>query len=75
MTGKVGGWAIGALALDDRAPGHKVEPEDPQYGDRAVNGVMRARREFGDSSVGGLLTVRDFGPSFNRIASADSRIV
>jgi len=74
VTGKVGGWAIGALAIDDRAPGHKVEPEDPQYGDRAVNGVMRARREFGDSSVGGLLTVRDFGSSFNRIASADSRI-
>src|SRR5256714_10806528 len=31
VTGKVGGWAIGALAIDDRAPGHKVESEDPQF--------------------------------------------
>ncbi len=23
VTGKVGGWAVGALAIDDRAPGHR----------------------------------------------------
>ena len=74
VTGKVGGWAVGALAIDDRAPGTRVEPDDPQHGDRAFNGVVRARREFGDSNVGGLVTMRDFGPSSNRIASADTRL-
>ena len=74
VTGKVGGWAVGALAIDDRAPGQKRGADEPLQGDRAFNGVARARREFGDSNVGGLVTVRDFGSSFNRIASADTRL-
>jgi hypothetical protein len=74
MTGKVGGWAVGALALDDRAAGSAVPDTDPLHGDRAFNGIVRARREFGQSSVGALVTSRDFGPSFNRVASADTRL-
>ena len=74
VTGKVGGWAIGALTIDDRAPGHNVATDDPLHDDRAFNGVVRARREFGDSNIGGLMTMRDFGSSFNRIASADTRL-
>jgi hypothetical protein len=35
---------------------------------------MRARREFGDSNIGGLVTTRSFGSSYNRIASADTRL-
>ena len=74
MTGKIGAWAVGALALDDRAPGQSVPDTDPLRGDRAFNGLLRARREFGGSSVGALVTSRDFGPSFNRVASADTRL-
>jgi len=74
VTGKVGGWAVGALAIDDRAPGQRVEETDPLHDDRAFNGVIRAKREFGDSSVGGLVTSRDFGTSVNTIASADTRL-
>src|SRR3954465_9258564 len=74
VTGKVGGWAVGALALDDRGAGQSLSADDPLHDDRAFNGVVRARREFGDSSVGGLVTMRDFGSSFNRIASADTRL-
>ena len=73
-TGKVGGWAAGALVIDDRAPGHQVTEDDPLWDDRAVNAVARARREFGESSVGALVTSRDFGPSFNRVAGADTRL-
>ncbi|MEO5896109.1 MAG: DUF5916 domain-containing protein, partial [Vicinamibacterales bacterium] len=73
-TGKIGGWVIGALASDDRGPGHLVDATDPLFGYRSGNAVFRARREFGQSSVGALLTARDFGPSSNRIASIDSRI-
>lgn len=74
MTGKVGGWAVGALALDDRGAGDTLPVTDPQQGDRAFNGIVRARREFGESSVGALVTTREFGPAFNRIASADTRL-
>ena len=74
MTGKIGGWAVGALALDDRAAGSTLDAADPRHDDRAVNGVARARREFGDSSVGGLVTSRSFAGSFNRVASADTRL-
>jgi hypothetical protein len=73
-TGKMGGWAVGALAIDDRAPGHSVDPEDPLYSDRAANAVVRARREFAESSVGALVTSRDFGPAFNRVAAIDTRL-
>ena len=73
-TGKLGGWAVGALAIDDRAPGRAVDAADPRFGDRAVNGVVRVRREIGESSFGALITSRDFGPSSNRVASLDSRV-
>lgn len=74
MTGKVGGWAVGTLAIDDRAPGQKVDEADPLHDDRAFNGVIRAKREFGDSSIGGLVTTRSFGSSSNTIASGDTRL-
>ena len=73
-TGKLGGWAIGALAIDDRGPGQSVSADDPLRGDRAGNALLVARREFGESSVGALFTSREFGPSSNRVASLDSRL-
>ena len=74
MTGKIGNWAVGALTLDDRAAGRALADTDPLHDDRAFNGIVRARREFGESSVGALVTSRDFGPSFNRVASVDTRL-
>jgi len=73
-TGKLGSWAAGALAIDDRAPGRALDGEDPHFGDRSINGVVRVRREMGESSVGALITSRDFGPASNRVASLDSRV-
>jgi hypothetical protein len=73
-TGKLGGWAAGALVIDDRAPGHRVEDDDPLFDNRAGNAVVRARREFGQNSIGAFITDREFGPSFNRVASADTRL-
>jgi len=59
MTGKAGPWALGALAIDDRAPGRSVSPTDPAYGRRAAIGVLRVQREFAEqSSLGVLLTHR-----------------
>ena len=73
-TGKLGGWAAGALAIDDRVPGRALDVDDPHFVDRSINGVVRARREMGESSVGALITSRDFGPTSNRVASLDSRV-
>ena len=74
MTGKLGGWAVGGLTMDDRAPGHAVPEGDPLFGDRAFTALVRARREVGQSSVGALVTSQDFGPSASRVASLDARL-
>lgn len=74
-TGKVGEWALGAMAADDRGPGQGLAPGDPLSGDRSYNVVARARREFANqSSVGAMITSRDFGPSSNRVGGIDARI-
>src|SRR5688500_8341110 len=74
-SGKIGDWALGAIVADDRAPGQALDPLDPSFGDRTYNVVGRARREFANqSSVGALVTSRDFGASSNRVASIDTRV-
>jgi hypothetical protein len=75
LTGKAGPWVIGGLAADDRAPGGLVPVSDPLHGERAIAGALSLRREFGEqSSVGLLATNWDFGPSFNRVISLDTRL-
>jgi hypothetical protein len=74
FTGKTGGWALGALAMDDRAPGHRVNPSDPEYGDHAGLGMLRVQREFPkQSNLGLLATTWDFGGSQSRVFSMDGR--
>ncbi len=75
MTGKVGRWALGALGIDDRGPGNGRLPSDPLSGDRAGIGVVRVQREFGEQSkIGLFVSSRDFGSTFNRVFSLDTRI-
>jgi hypothetical protein len=75
LTGKIGGWVLGALAMDDRAPGNLVPESDPLRGDRAAIGVLRVQREFSNqSSAGVLVTSRDLGPISNRVFSFDTRL-
>jgi hypothetical protein len=76
MTAKVGAWAFGALAADDRAPG-RVLPEGHAFRDnRAAIGVARLQREFGSqATLGALVTTRDFGLDANRVAAVDGRLL
>lgn len=75
LTGKVGGWVLGGLLTDDRAPGKRVAEDDPLRGDRAAIGVVRVQRDLGNQSTAGLLvTSRDFGPGSNRVFSFDTRL-
>jgi hypothetical protein len=76
LTGKLGRWALAALAADDRAPGAQVSEDDSLHGDRAIDGVVRVQREFGrQSHFGVLATDSEFGYGFNRVISADTRLV
>ena len=73
MTGKAGQWTLGALVIDDRQPGRGFT--NGPYNTRAVDGVVRVTREFGNQSyVGAFLSSRDFADTSNRIASLDARL-
>ena len=74
ITGKLGQWDLGVLAIDDPAAGAALDPADPNYGGRAEIGVVRLQREFGKSNVGFLVTDRQFAGSYNRVASLDTRL-
>jgi hypothetical protein len=75
LTGKVGRWSVGLLGIDDRAPGRTVDPANPLFGEHAIIGAARIQREFGkDSRIGILATTRDFGSSYNRLFSIDTRL-
>jgi hypothetical protein len=75
LTGKLGRWNLGFLAIDDRAPGQACEPTDSHCGDHAEIGVVRVQREFAkQSNIGVMITDREFAGSYNRVESADTRI-
>jgi hypothetical protein len=74
LTGKLGHWDLGVLAIDDRAAGTTLDPGDPNYGGRAAIGVVRLQREFGKSNLGMLVTDRQFAGSYNRVAALDTRL-
>ena len=75
ITGRVGKWTVAGLVMDDQAPGEQLPPEDPSSGHRAAIAVGRVVREFANqSTVGAMVTSRDFVDSSNRVASADVRL-
>jgi len=77
LTGKAHGWSVGALAIDDRAPGDRLEtidPRDPDAGARTGIGVVRVQRDlWPQSTVGAFASTRDFGSSTSRMISVDGR--
>jgi hypothetical protein len=75
LTGKLGRWNLGILAVDDRAAGLSLATTDPHYGGHALIGVVRAQREFAkQSSVGVMFTDREFAGYHNRVAAIDTRL-
>jgi hypothetical protein len=71
MAGKVGGLNIGTLfALDNRAQSY-----DATSGDRPFFGIARLRSDLGrNSTLGAVLTTREDGSNYSRLAGADARI-
>lgn len=63
-TGKIGKYSVGALLVDDEAPG-----------DRAWLGVVRVARDIlRQSKIGLLYTDRRLGDAYNRVGGIDGRI-
>jgi hypothetical protein len=70
LTGKVGGTDIALLSAED----------DPQIsrtpGTNPIASILRVRRDFaGQSTAGVLVSDREEGGAFNRVAGADLRVV
>jgi len=75
LTGRVGGWSLGMLAMDDRAPGQSVAEDDPLRGRRTGDVVFRLERQmFRDSSIGALVTSQNFGDTSNRVFALDTSL-
>ena len=73
LTGKVGRWALGAIAMNDRQDG-RVATGDGLAGRESAIGAFRLQREIGrDSTVGLLVTDREFAGSFARTFAIDNR--
>ncbi|HWQ36451.1 MAG TPA: DUF5916 domain-containing protein [Blastocatellia bacterium] len=74
LTGKLGRYSIGAMVIDDQAPGRSVLPGDPLFGKRALFGVVRINRDIlKQSSIGVIYTDREFAGGHNRVGGIDGR--
>ncbi|HVH66866.1 MAG TPA: DUF5916 domain-containing protein [Gemmatimonadales bacterium] len=74
LTGKAGRWALGAIAIDDRAPEEFLDAGLEQT-PRAGIGVVRLQREIGrESAVGMFASNRQVAGGSNRVVSADARL-
>jgi len=75
LTGKKGPYAIGALFADDQSPGRIVPPGDPLFGKRAHFGIFRLQRDvFKQSTLGVMVTDREFAGGSNRVGALDGRL-
>jgi drug/metabolite transporter (DMT)-like permease len=74
LTGKLGRYGIGALLIDDRAPG-RIFIDDPRLaGRRAMFAVARVNRDLGrNSSLGVIYSRRQFAGSLNQAGGLDGR--
>ena len=74
LTGKVGQSTVGVLVADDVTPGALLDAGDPRAGTSAQTVIGRARYDlYSESYVGGIMTAREFGEDYNRVAGVDGR--
>ena len=74
LTGKVGRSTVGVLVADDATPGAVLDAGDPRAGASAQTVIGRARYDlYSESYVGGIMTAREFGEDYNRVAGVDGR--
>jgi hypothetical protein len=70
LTGKVGGTDVALLSAEDDPQVSRVAGANP------IATILRVRRDFaGQSTAGVLVSDREEGPAFNRLAGGDVRVV
>lgn len=75
LTGKLAGWTVGGLVADDEAPGTVTAPGDPSSGRATWAGVGRlSRRLAGQSSIGAIITHRNFDGRTNTVGGVDTSV-
>ena len=75
LSGKMGRWAVGGFAMNDRQL-HQLSAGEPLAGKDIWAGAVRVQRELGEeSTVGLLVTGQEFTESFkySRTYAADAR--
>jgi len=61
LTGKLGGWNLGLLAMDDQSPGRLVPDDDPNRRKRAYFSIARITHDIGKQShIGVFYADREF---------------
>ena len=75
FTGRAGDYGFGGILINDAAPGQNRGASDPLNGEKANIAILRGFRDFGEQDrYGFLLSDRELGDGYNRVASLDSRI-
>lgn len=73
LSGKVGPFAIGIVAANDRAPGKVDDPLDPAFDQSARTLIARARYDlYAQSTLGGVVTDREFLDGYSRLGAIDA---
>ncbi len=74
FTGRSGRYGFGSILINDEAPGLNRADGDPLQGEKANIAILRGFMDMSNQDrVGILLTNRDLGDGYNRVASLDGR--
>ena len=75
FTGRSGDYGFGSILINDAAPGQGRSDLDPLNGEKANIAILRGFRDFGEQDrYGFLISDRELGDGYNRVASVDGRI-
>ena len=74
LTGKLGSTSLGVVVANDEALGRLDDPLDPAFGQNTQFFLGRARYDlYPQSYVGAIVTAREFGDDYSRVAGVDGR--
>ncbi len=74
LTGKLGNWGVGTMAMNDEAPGQALSAGEQFAGSSADINVFRLFRELSDQDrIGVFYSNREFGNTANSVINLDGR--
>ncbi|OUU78515.1 MAG: hypothetical protein CBC38_07350 [Gammaproteobacteria bacterium TMED78] len=75
FTGQENGWGVGAMLVDDQAPGYSVSKDNKLFGSSAEVEVLRIFKDISeDYRLGFFMSDRTFGSRKNKVFSYDGRV-